>query len=63
MKEEIGKLMKMLEEEKVARLRAEENYKSIQSSSNKEIQNLKWELQVANTRKTGGGKGGRCAIL
>ncbi|WVY99319.1 hypothetical protein V8G54_025389 [Vigna mungo] len=60
--EEITKLMKMLEEEKVARLKAEENYKSIQTSSNNEIRKLKTDLQEANKRKTGGG-GGRCAIM
>ncbi|KAK8469153.1 hypothetical protein PHAVU_005G006300 [Phaseolus vulgaris] len=64
LKEEIGKLMKMLEEEKVARCKAEQNYKSIQSSSNNEIQKLKWDLQVANSRQTNGRRrSGTCAIL
>ncbi|XP_014500425.1 immune-associated nucleotide-binding protein 9 [Vigna radiata var. radiata] len=61
--EETTKLMKMLEEEKVARLKAEENYKSIQTSSNKEIERLKRDLQEANNRKTGGGRRRICAIM
>ncbi|XP_027902209.1 immune-associated nucleotide-binding protein 9-like [Vigna unguiculata] len=65
LKEEIAKLMKMLEEEKVARVKAEQNYKSVQATSNEEIQKLKWDLQEANKRNTsrGGSGGGGCAIL
>ncbi|BAT92909.1 hypothetical protein LR48_Vigan05g058400 [Vigna angularis] len=61
--EEITKLRKMLEEETIARLKAEENYRAIQTSSDKEIQKLKTDLEEANKRKTGGGGGGRCPIL
>ncbi|QCD95405.1 P-loop containing nucleoside triphosphate hydrolase [Vigna unguiculata] len=61
--EEIAKLMKMLEEEKVARLKAEENYKSIQTSSNKEIQKLQWNLQEANKVRVCEPVRRRCVIM
>ena len=50
MKEESANHLKSLEEEIVARLKAEENYRSIQITSNNEIQKLKWDLEVANKR-------------
>ncbi|KAG5047710.1 hypothetical protein JHK82_017070 [Glycine max] len=50
LKEESANLLKSLEEERVARLKAEENYRSIQITSNNEIQKLKWDLEVANKR-------------
>ncbi|XP_047152651.1 immune-associated nucleotide-binding protein 9-like [Vigna umbellata] len=53
--EELGKLRQLLEEERSARLAAEENYKSFQYSSNKEIQKLRWDLNEANSK--------RCAVL
>jgi len=51
----MAKLRIMLEEEKAARVKAEDNYKSFQMSSNREIQRLKMDLQKANS--------GLCAIL
>ncbi|QCD95313.1 P-loop containing nucleoside triphosphate hydrolase [Vigna unguiculata] len=54
LEEELGKLRQLLEEEKSARRAAEENYKSFQISSNKEIQKLRWDLHQANSK---------CAIL
>ncbi|KAK7322413.1 hypothetical protein VNO77_25792 [Canavalia gladiata] len=50
LKEESGTLMKKLEEERVARLKAEENYKSIQNKSNAEIEKLKIDLEWAKRR-------------
>ncbi|RDX85798.1 Immune-associated nucleotide-binding protein 9, partial [Mucuna pruriens] len=63
LKEEIANIMKKLEEERVARLKAEENYKSIQITSNKEIQKLKCDLEAANRRSTSRSSGSSCAII
>ncbi|KAK7401419.1 hypothetical protein VNO78_12880 [Psophocarpus tetragonolobus] len=51
LKEENEKLLKQLEEEKVARHKAEENYKFVQNTSYNEIQNLKRDLEVAKTHR------------
>ncbi|CAJ1958581.1 unnamed protein product [Sphenostylis stenocarpa] len=50
LKEESANLLKKLEQERVARLKAEENYRSIQTTSNNEIQKLKRDLEEANRR-------------
>ncbi|KAK7399417.1 hypothetical protein VNO78_10599 [Psophocarpus tetragonolobus] len=50
LKEENERLLKKLEEEKVARHKAEENYISIQNTSYNEIQELKRNLEEAKRR-------------
>lgn len=48
LKEETAILWKKLEEERVARVKAEENYKLIQNLSLYEIERLKKQLEEAN---------------
>ncbi|KAK7401382.1 hypothetical protein VNO78_12811 [Psophocarpus tetragonolobus] len=48
LKEETARLLKILEEERVARLKIQEDYISFQSKSNDEIQKLRKELEEAN---------------
>ncbi|RDX85799.1 hypothetical protein CR513_32947, partial [Mucuna pruriens] len=50
LKEETTNLMKRWEEERIAKLEAEENYKSTQITSNMEIQKLKRDVEAANRR-------------
>ncbi|KAG5021084.1 hypothetical protein JHK87_016939 [Glycine soja] len=54
LKEETANLLKKLEEERVARLKAEENYRSFQNASNDEIRRLKEDLEKANRRRDPG---------
>ncbi|TKY65893.1 PHLOEM PROTEIN 2 A3 [Spatholobus suberectus] len=63
LKEESANLSKKFEEERVARLKAEENYKSIQITSNEEIQKLKRDLEVVNRRHTPPPPSSSCTIL
>ncbi|XP_027329150.1 immune-associated nucleotide-binding protein 9-like [Abrus precatorius] len=60
--EETGNLLRKLEEEKAARLSAEENYKTIQISSGYEIEKLKQALERAHKR-INDQEQKRCSIL